>query len=116
MEGAGFRDGYDQLNEHELLEVRLPAEPPPTDVRLERDWCLQAELITPVGSSELATSFADSTARYYAYLRARRFFDFGTVQSELTRRLDEDEAFRTRFPESATMLLFDLKGISRSSG
>ena len=42
-----FRDGYDQLNEHGLLDVRLGSELMPSDVRLERDWCMEASLCTP---------------------------------------------------------------------
>ena len=102
-----FMDGYDQLNEHGLLDVELPNEPLPIDVALERDWCTQARLRTEVGDSALATAFADSAARFYAYLKARRFLDFGTVQSELTKRLQEDEVFRHRFQAAWSHLVVD---------
>ena len=101
-----FRNGYDQLNEHGLSNVKLSDDPPPADVGQERDWCYDAELITPVGDDELSTHFADSAARYYAYLRARRFFDFGTVQSELVKRL-ADPGFRQRFEDCWTHLVVD---------
>ena len=102
-----FRDGYDQLNEHGLLDVELSTEPMPTDVRLERYWCLDATLRTEVGTSDLATVFADSAARYYAYLRVRRFFDFPTVQSELIRRLQKDQSFADAFHSRWTHLVVD---------
>lgn len=102
-----FRHGYDQLNEHGLLDVRVSDDPIPTDVREERDWCMDAELLTPVGDDDLSQRFADSAARYYAYLKARRFFDFGTVQSELLKRLDGDEVFRARFEACWTHLVVD---------
>ena len=37
-----FRNGYDQLNEHGILDVQLPDEPPPADVGQEREWCYEA--------------------------------------------------------------------------
>ena len=102
-----FRDGYDQLNEHGLLDVELSTESMPTDVGLERDWCLDATLRTAVGASELATAFADSVARYYAYLRVRRFLDFPTVQSELIRCLQKDQSFAHVFHSRWTHLVVD---------
>lgn len=102
-----FRHGFDQLNEHGLLDVRVSDDPVPTDVREERDWCMNAELLTPVGDDDLSERFADSAARYYAYLKARRFFDFGTVQSELLKRLDGDEVFRARFEACWSHLVVD---------
>ena len=102
-----FRDGYDQLNEHGLLDVELSTEPIPTDVRFEGDWCRDAILRTDVGTSDVATVFADSAARYYAYLHARRFFDFPTVQSELIRRLQEDQSFAEAFHTRWTHLVVD---------
>ena len=102
-----FRDGYDQLNEHGLFDVELPTEPIPTDVSVERDWCLEATLRTAVGASDLAMAFADSAARYYAYLRVRRFFDFPTVQSELILRLQKDHSFADAFHSRWTHLVVD---------
>ena len=102
-----FRNGYDQLNEHGLLNIRLSRDPIPVDVSQEREWCMGAELLTPVGDDKLSDSFADSAARYYAYLRARRFFDFGTVQSELVNRLQNDNEFRERFEECWSHLVVD---------
>lgn len=102
-----FRDGYDQLNEHGLLDVRLGSGRMPSDVRLERDWCMEASLCTPVGASDVAETFADSVGRYYAYLRVRRFFDFATVQSELTARLGGADGFRERFNDQWSHLVVD---------
>ncbi|PTN38966.1 ATP-dependent DNA helicase [Desulfonatronum sp. SC1] len=102
-----FRNGYDQLNEHGLLDVQLSSEPIPADVREERDWCMDSELLTPVGTDDLSERFGDSAARYYSYLRARRFFDFGTVQSELLKRLEADGVFRTRFEDCWSHLVVD---------
>lgn len=92
-----FLRGYDLLNEYGVLDVTLASEMPPADLMDEKEWCKGAKLNTPVGDSALNKAFADSAARYYAYLRARRFFDFSTVQSELLRRLSTDETFATAF-------------------
>ena len=69
-----FLRGYDLLNEYGVLSVKLAPEPAPNDVGAERDWCKQAELTTDVGGiPRLQLPSRESTARYYAYLRARRF-------------------------------------------
>ncbi|MXZ76012.1 MAG: ATP-dependent helicase [Gemmatimonadetes bacterium] len=88
-----FLRGYDLLNEYDLFRVALPTLQPPANVSDEREWCRQAELETNVGESELASAFAKSAARYYAYLRSRRFLDFSTIQSEFSRRLGHDQGF-----------------------
>lgn len=80
-----FLTGYDLLNEYDLLDIQLSGQPMPTDVAQERDWCREATLLTDVGDSAEAKAFAESAARFYAYLRSRRFLDFSTSQSELTR-------------------------------
>lgn len=102
-----FLRGYDLLHEYNLFDAALPAGEAPADVALERDWCRQAVLNTTIGNSPLARAFAESAARYYAYLRARRFLDFGTVQTELTRKLARDRAFARRFRERWTRLVVD---------
>ena len=48
------------------------------------------------GLSEVAQAFALSAARYYGYLRCRRFLDFSTSQSELIRRLRSDPDTKSR--------------------
>jgi len=86
-----FITAYDQLHEHNRFKVELPSEVPP--YRLgpeERDWCRKARLLTPVGSESAAQAFAVSAARYYSYIRCRRFLDFSTCQTEFLFRLEED--------------------------
>lgn len=86
-----FAQAYDLLHEHDRFRVKLPDGPTP--IRLgeeEREWCKKAEMITDVGDSEPAKAFALSTARYYAYLRCRRFLDFSTSQTEFLLRLRND--------------------------
>lgn len=102
-----FLRGYDLLNEYDHLDISLPDAPPPTDVAQDQDWCRQAKLKTDVGQSDVASAFAVSAARYYAYLRARRFLDFSTIQSEVTRRLKCDPSFRKRLSKSWKRLVVD---------
>lgn len=95
-----FLDAYDLLNEYAAFDIELSAEPTPGDLTGEADWCRRARLLTDVGSGDAARAFADAAARYYAYLRCRRFLDFSTSQSELLRLLRGDgdvlEAVRSR--------------------
>lgn len=102
-----FLRGYDLLNEYGLLDVSLPSASPPSDVTGDRQWCLGSELETDVGNSDLALAFADSAARYYAYLRARRFLDFSTIQSECLRRLESDDLLLQKFRQKWTHLVVD---------
>ena len=102
-----FLRGYDLLNEYGLLNVSLSDADPPVDVSGERDWCVEAELETDVGDSELAAAFGCSAARYYAYLRARRFLDFSTIQSEAAHWLRTSDDFRRRFRDSWKRLVVD---------
>jgi len=86
-----FTQAYDQLNEHNRLHVELPPGAPPFQLgAAESEWCKQAKLLTNVGDTHEAQAFARSAARYYAYMRCRRFLDFSTSQSELIRRLRHD--------------------------
>ncbi len=88
-----FIQAYDQLHEHDYFEVRLPSDDPPFQLGAEeQEWCKEAELITSVGETSAARTFARSAARYYAYLRCRRFLDFSTSQTEFIRRLRNDAA------------------------
>ena len=86
-----FLRGYDLLNEYNLLDVELSDDPRPLDVSEEKDWCKAARLNLDVGDSETNKCFATSVARYYAYLQARRFLDFSTAQTELVRKLEQEE-------------------------
>lgn len=78
---------YDQLNEHNQFEVQLTSNNLPNDVAAENDWIRGATILTDVGSDSSSQSFGKTAARYYAYMRARRFLDFSTIQSELGRLL-----------------------------
>lgn len=90
---AQFVTAYDQLHEHNRFDVQLPAGEPPYQLgQQERDWCINARLLTDVGSDKMSEAFATSAARYYAYLRCRRFLDFSTSQTEFLRRLNNDNA------------------------
>jgi|GEM_PF-869036 DNA helicase-2/ATP-dependent DNA helicase PcrA len=87
-----FVQAYDQLQEHNQFEIELPPGEPPFELgATEGDWCKRAKLLTDVGSTPEAKAFAVSAARYYAYLRCRRFLDFSTSQSEFIRRLRSDK-------------------------
>ena len=96
-----------RLNEYGLLDVSLPEDLVPTDVTRDREWCRQAELETDIGASDLASAFAISAARYYAYLRARRFLDFSTIQAEFSRRLGSDGEFLRRIRGRWSRLVVD---------
>jgi DNA helicase-2/ATP-dependent DNA helicase PcrA len=86
-----FLRGYDLLNEYDLLDVQLPPGAIPHRVGEEWEWVKQAKLRTNVGKSDLAERFGVAAGRFYAYLRCRRFLDFSTSQSELTRLLQRDK-------------------------
>jgi len=86
-----FTQAYDQLQEHNRFEIELPQGEPPYELgNTENEWCKKAKLLTDVGDTREALSFARSAARYYAYIRCRRFLDFSTSQSEFIRRLSTD--------------------------
>jgi len=86
-----FLQTYDQLHEHDRFQIKLPADAPPQRLGAdESKWCKKASLVTNVGKSGAAKAFAMAAARYYAYLRCRRFLDFSTSQSEFVRRLRAD--------------------------
>jgi DNA helicase-2/ATP-dependent DNA helicase PcrA len=86
-----FAKAYDQLHEHNVFDVKLPSADPPVELgAAESEWCKKAELLTNVGDTPEAAAFAVSVARYYAYLRCRRFLDFSTSQSEFVRSLHAD--------------------------
>ena len=80
-----FFDTYDQLNEHDQFEVQLASNDLPNDVATENDWIREATILTNVGNNSSSQAFGRTAARYYAYMRARRFLDFSTIQSELAR-------------------------------
>ena len=103
-----FQEAYDILHEYNRFEVEMPEEAPPLQLgQDEREWCEQATLITSVGQTQAAQAFAVSAARYYAYIKCRRFLDFSTSQSEFMRRLSEDEEILENFRVTITHLVVD---------
>ncbi len=103
-----FMQAYDQLHEHNRFDVELPSDVPPHELgATESDWCKKARLKTAVGAGAASRAFAESAARYYAYLRCRRFLDFSTSQSEFVRRLDEDKTFQKALEKIQIHLVVD---------
>jgi DNA helicase II / ATP-dependent DNA helicase PcrA len=102
-----FLKAYDLLNEYDELEVKLPPETPPHRAGSEADWCKQAKLITKVGRDPTARAFAISAARFYAYLRCRRFLDFSTSQSEVLRLLRREPDTLARLRQQVRRLVVD---------
>ena len=103
-----FITAYDQLHEHNHFNVTLPAGDPPYQLGAEeREWCKDARLLTNVGEDSTAAAFAVSAARYYAYLRCRRFLDFSTSQTEFLRRLEADEDRLRTLEEQRIHLVVD---------
>ena len=102
-----FLRAYDLLNEYDELSVTLPTPEAPSDVAQERDWIRQAVLETDIGTGALAQAFAVSAARLYAYMRARRFLDFSTSQTEATRLLRESPDLLALVRETWTHVVVD---------
>lgn len=103
-----FMQAYDQLHEHNVFKIKLPSDDPPFQLgEEEREWCRQAELQTDTGETPAAEAFAKSAARYYAYLRCRRFLDFSTSQSEFIPRLAADKQRRRQIEETGIHLVVD---------
>jgi len=103
-----FQEAYDILQEYNLFNVQLPAGDPPIALgTAEHEWCEQVVLLTDVGDTAQARAFALSAARYYAYLKCRRFLDFSTSQSEFITRLTADHDAITKIRESISHLVVD---------
>ncbi len=102
-----FLEAYDLLNEYALLDVELPSKDAPDAIAEEKEWSKKATLRTDVGKTPLAKAFAQSAARYYAYLHCRRFLDFSTSQVELVRLLEGSRDLLVRVRESLTHLVVD---------
>ena len=103
-----FTQTYDQLHEHNCFDVKLASDDPP--IRLgaeEQEWCKRATLLTNVGALPPASAFARSAARYYAYLRCRRFLDFSTSQTEFIRRLQTDPERQENIASTNVHLVVD---------
>ncbi len=103
-----FANGYDQLHEHHAFDIELPPGDPPQRLGAEeREWCSHARLLTDTGESAEAQAFAVSAARYYAYLRCRRFLDFSTSQSEFIRCLESDPGRLAKLAAAKIHLVVD---------
>ena len=104
-----FSQTYDLLHEHDRFQVKLAKGLIP--IRLgeeEREWCKKAVMITSIGTSQTSKAFSISAARYYAYLRCRRFLDFSTSQTEFLQRLRSDpELMRHEIREKNIHLVVD---------
>lgn len=103
-----FVTAYDQLHEHNRFDIVLPPGNPPYLLGAEeREWCKKARLRTNVGEDAAARAFAVAAARYYAYLRCRRFLDFSTCQTEFLRKLEADEDRLKALEEQQIHLVVD---------
>jgi DNA helicase II / ATP-dependent DNA helicase PcrA len=103
-----FTQAYDQLHEHDRFECELASGKPPFELgEPENEWCKAAKLITRAGSTPQARAFARSAARYYAYLRCRRFLDFSTSQSEFVRQLRSDSRRMKELAQQGIHLVVD---------
>lgn len=107
-----FLKAYDLLNEYDKLDVILPPGPIPTDVAREREWIANARLRRPVGRSQVAAAFSECAARYYAQLKSRRFLDFSTSQSELTRLLKNRANLRRIRGERSHIVVDEVQDIN----
>jgi DNA helicase-2/ATP-dependent DNA helicase PcrA len=112
-----FIQAYDQLHEHDRFEVQLASDDPPFRLGAEeQEWCKAARLVTDVGRSPAAHAFARSAARYYAYLRCRRFLDFSTSQTEFIRRLREDADKRAAIETGVHLVVDEVQDINPVQG
>ena len=102
-----FVRSYDILNEHVALQFLGAERTAPPRLETEAAWCELMSCTTHLGSDELADAFAHSAARYYAYLRARRFLDFSTAQAEFVRLLSSDDEFRNAVLSTYRRLVID---------
>jgi len=101
-----FLRSYDILNEHVALAFDGPDDLPPR-IEGEREWCAQFTCTTDLGDDELSEAFSTMCARYYAYLRARRFLDFSTAQAEFVRKLRTDATFLGKFLGTYSHMVVD---------
>lgn len=103
-----FTQAYDQLHEHNRFEIELASDAPPIQLGAEeREWCKKAKLLTDVGDTPATNAFSRSAARYYAYLRCRRFLDFSTSQTEFIHRLAADANRRRQLAGGEIHLVVD---------
>jgi DNA helicase II / ATP-dependent DNA helicase PcrA len=103
-----FGQAYDQLHEHNRFDVKLTNQIAPYELgAIEQEWCKGATLQTNVGITKEAKAFAISAARYYAYLRCRRFLDFSSSQTEFIRLLRADLIRQKQLAEDLIHLVVD---------
>lgn len=102
-----FLYAYDLLNEYAELSVQLPEGLVPARLEEEQEWCKAAKLLTNIGVGSIPEAFAVSAARYYAYLRCRRFLDFSTSQAELVHLLTSNPDALTRLHDTITHVVVD---------
>lgn len=108
-----FFQAYDQIHEHNKFRVELPVGEIPYRVgSAEQEWCKKAKLLTDAGDSPRAVAFADSAARYYAYLRCRRFLDFSTSQTEFVRRLGEHPQILSAIADNIHLVVDEIQDIN----
>ncbi len=111
-----FLKAYDLLNEYAELDVQLPTGEVPNTIEAEGDWCKRSKLRTAVGRTKQAKAFATAAARYYAYLRCRRFLDFSTSQSELVRLLEDKEVLEKVRSEVTHLVVDEVQDINPVQG
>lgn len=102
-----FLRSYDILNEHVALGFVGAERTPPPRVEDERDWCGEMACSVDLGADDLNQAFATTAARYYAFIRARRFLDFSTAQAEFVRLLTSDAVFRGKVTGFFSRLVVD---------
>ena len=102
-----FLRSYDILNEHVALAFVGSERTPPPRVEDERDWCAAMACSVDLGADELNLAFATTAARYYAFIRARRFLDFSTAQAEFVRLMAGDAEFRGKVTGFFSRLVVD---------
>lgn len=105
-----FVAAYDLLNDNACFDVALSDEEAPTSLgQEETEWCSRAKMITDTGATDSAKAFAESAARYYAYLHCRHFLDFSASQSECVRCLESDKSV---FPEHLHLVVDEAQDIN----
>lgn len=105
-----FIAAYDLLNDNACFDVALPNEEVPTSLgQEETEWCSHAKMITNTGETDSAKAFAESAARYYAYLHCRHFLDFSASQSECVRCLESEKSM---LPEHLHLVVDEAQDIN----
>jgi DNA helicase-2/ATP-dependent DNA helicase PcrA len=85
-----FLESWDLLHEYDQADFELPTGEPPVRFTEEQDWCKEARLNTTLGTDSVSDAMSTCLARFYAYLRCRRFLDFSSSQTEFVNLLRSD--------------------------